>query len=89
VQATCQGALRGLGDVQYPTLICAVSYWIFGLPFGYVLAKYFGYGVYGIWFGLCTGLFIASILLLYRFIVASKPAAVAERNIDPSLVLAH
>ena len=89
IQATCQGALRGLGDVQYPTLICAVSYWVFGLPFGYLLASYFGYGVYGIWIGLCTGLGIASVLLLLRFFVASQPAAISKRNIDPNLVLAH
>jgi len=89
VQATCQGALRGLGDVQYPTLICAISYWIFGLPLGYVLASYFNFGVYGIWVGLCLGLFIASVLLYYRFYVASKPNAVAKRNIDLNLILAH
>jgi len=66
------GILRGMGDVNIPTLITFAAYWIFGLPVGYFLGIYLGYGVYGIWMGLTGGLLIASILLFYRFHKLSK-----------------
>lgn len=90
VQATCQGALRGVGDVKVPALICFVAYWITGLPLGYAIAIYFDWGVYGIWTGLCTGLLMASILLFRRFERVSRPVY-AEKlaRKDASLVTAH
>lgn len=66
------GILRGMGDVNIPTLITFAAYWIFGLPVGYFLGIYVGYGVNGIWIGLTAGLLIASILLFYRFQKLSK-----------------
>lgn len=61
------GVLRGLGDVNIPTFITFLSYWIIGIPLGYVLGIYVGMGVKGIWYGLTFGLLTASILLFYRF----------------------
>lgn len=66
------GILRGMGDVNVPTLITFAAYWIFGLPVGYYLGIYLNYGIYGIWTGLTAGLLIASILLFYRFHKLSK-----------------
>ncbi|SEM93528.1 multidrug resistance protein, MATE family [bacterium A37T11] len=59
------GILRGTGDVNQPTVIAFVAYWIIGLPLGYVLGIIFGLGVSGIWYGLTVGL-VASSLSLYR-----------------------
>lgn len=61
------GVLRGLGDVRVPTVITMLAYWVLGLPVGYLLGFTFGYGVYGIWWGLSLGLLIASVLLFFRF----------------------
>ena len=61
------GILRGLGDVNIPTVITFISYWLVGLPVGYFLGIKLDYGVSGIWYGLCLGLLTASILLFYRF----------------------
>ncbi|RPD39241.1 MATE family efflux transporter [Chitinophaga barathri] len=61
------GVLRGLGDVKVPTVITMLAYWVLGLPVGYLLGFTFGFGVYGIWWGLSLGLLIASVLLFFRF----------------------
>ncbi|MDQ7948991.1 MAG: MATE family efflux transporter [Pedobacter sp.] len=61
------GVLRGIGDVNIPTFITFLSYWIFGIPLGYFLGIYLKIGVTGIWYGLTFGLLAASILLFFRF----------------------
>ncbi len=61
------GVLRGLGDVNFPTFITFIAYWIIGIPLGYVLGIVLGLGVNGIWYGLTIGLLSASILLFFRF----------------------
>lgn len=61
------GALRGMGDVNIPTFITFVAYWIIGLPVAYVLGIYFNVGIKGIWYGLTLGLLTSSVLLYFRF----------------------
>ncbi|MES2447363.1 MAG: MATE family efflux transporter [Bacteroidota bacterium] len=61
------GVLRGIGDVNVPTIITFLSYWIIGIPVGYILGFHFNLGEKGIWYGLTFGLLTASILLFFRF----------------------
>ena len=61
------GVLRGIGDVNMPTFITFLAYWVVGIPVGYVLGFHFNLGVNGIWYGLTFGLLTASILLFLRF----------------------
>jgi MATE family multidrug resistance protein len=61
------GVLRGLGDVNYPTVITFFAYWVLGIPLGYFLGIRLGFGVNGIWYGLTFGLLTASVLLFFRF----------------------
>ena len=61
------GVLRGIGDVNVPTYITFLSYWIIGIPLGYFLGIHLNLGVNGIWYGLTVGLLTASILLFFRF----------------------
>jgi len=61
------GVLRGIGDVNIPTFITFISYWMIGIPLGYFLGIHLELGVNGIWYGLTTGLLSASILLFFRF----------------------
>ncbi|MFB9075805.1 MATE family efflux transporter [Flavobacterium procerum] len=61
------GTLRGMGDVNVPTLITFVAYWLIGLPVAYILGIYFNAGVKGIWYGLTLGLLTSSALLYLRF----------------------
>ena len=73
------GVLRGLGDVNMPTFITFLSYWVIGIPVGYLLCFNFGMGVKGIWYGLTFGLLTASILLFIRFQNRTKKLA-AEKT---------
>ena len=61
------GVLRGMGDVNIPTLVTFIAYWVLGLPIGYLLGVQFHMGVSGVWYGLVLGLLTASILLFIRF----------------------
>ncbi|MFD2932739.1 MATE family efflux transporter [Spirosoma flavum] len=67
VQVVALGGLRGLSDVNVPTLITLFSYWIVALPLSYVLAFPFGMDAIGVWIGLLAGLTIAAVLLTWRF----------------------
>jgi MATE family multidrug resistance protein len=66
------GVLRGMGDVNVPTFITFIAYWIIGLPVGYLLGIKFNMGVSGVWYGLVLGLLTASILLFIRFQLISR-----------------
>jgi MATE family multidrug resistance protein len=66
------GILRGMGDVNVPTIITFLAYWIVGLPVGYFLGLRLHLGVKGVWYGLLLGLMVSSILLFFRFQFISK-----------------
>lgn len=66
------GILRGMGDVNIPTLITFLAYWIMGLPLGYFLGIYLNWGISGVWYGLVLGLMVSAILLFIRFKIISK-----------------
>ncbi|NEU06872.1 MATE family efflux transporter [Flavihumibacter sp. R14] len=61
------GVLRGMGDVNIPTFITFIAYWIIGLPVGYYLGVTMGFGAEGIWYGLTLGLLVSAGLLFLRF----------------------
>ncbi len=64
--------LRGMSDVNIPTLYTFIAYFIVSLPMGYFCAFTFGLKEVGIWWGLPAGLGTASILFMFRFIKLSK-----------------
>jgi MATE family multidrug resistance protein len=66
------GILRGMGDVNYPTIITFLAYWVVGLPVGYWLGLRHNLGAVGVWYGLVLGLIVSSVLLFLRFQVISK-----------------
>ena len=67
LQVVVLGALRGLQDVNIPTTLIFISYWIIGFPVSYYLAFYTSLEATGIWIGLLTGLSCSAILLFLRF----------------------
>ncbi|WP_437921684.1 MATE family efflux transporter [Sphingobacterium sp. LRF_L2] len=73
------GVLRGMGDVNIPTLITFVAYWIIGIPSAYLLGIYLNLGVQGVWYGLTLGLLTSSLLLFlrYRKVIQKKKLNVA------------
>jgi MATE family multidrug resistance protein len=65
-QVVCASALRGFQDVKIPTIFIFISYWVIGLPMGYILAFIMGLGGTGIWWGLLTGLTLTALAMLMR-----------------------
>ncbi len=66
IQVVGIGALRGLSDVNVPTVITLFSYWVVALPASYLFYK-MGYDALGVWMGLLIGLSVAAVLLTVRF----------------------
>ncbi len=66
------GILRGMGDVNIPTKITFIAYWIIALPAAYLIGITFKFGVTGVWYGLVLGLMTSALLLFFRFRYISK-----------------
>lgn len=66
VQAPIQGALRGYKDVNITFIMALISFWVIGLPFGFILTKFTELGPYGYWLGLITGLAVGAVTLSFR-----------------------
>ena len=64
LQGVATGVLRGLGDTRTPMLSCLAGHWAIGLPVGYALCFWWGFGVVGLWIGLSTGLILVGIVLV-------------------------
>jgi multidrug resistance protein, MATE family len=64
-QAVATGVLRGVGDTRTPMTMNVIGHWVLGLPTGYMLCFWAGWGVAGLWTGLSIGLtFVAVVLTL-------------------------
>ena len=74
IQVVGLGALRGMADVNIPTLYTLIAYWLVGLPVAYSLGFWVSMGPLGIWLGLLIGLTLAAILLTIRFNNISRKA---------------
>lgn len=64
VQAVSTGLLRGLGDTRTAMVCHIIGHWAIGLPLGYALCFWHGWGVPGLWTGLSTGLIFVGIVLV-------------------------
>jgi MATE family multidrug resistance protein len=77
-QIAANGALRGFKDTGKPLLLIFISYWLIGLPLGYVLGItdliYPAMNAAGFWIGIIFGLSVAATLLSMRlWRVLQKP----------------
>lgn len=64
LQVVTTGALRGLGDTRTPMFTNLVGHWLIALPIAAVGGFTLGYGVVGLWVGLCVGLTLVGLFLL-------------------------
>lgn len=67
-QAIGAGLLRGVKDVEVPTYLVAIAYWVIGLPSGYFFAFTLDMGATGMWLGFIVGLSLAAAFLSARFL---------------------
>lgn len=72
LQVSASGALRGYKDTKIPMMVNLLSYWIVGIPVGYILGICKGFGAQGLWVGLIAGLTVAAALHNWRFGVLSR-----------------
>lgn len=72
IQAPVQGALRGYKDVNITLIMTLVSYWVIGLPSGWLLANFTSLEYFGYWIGLITGLTAGAITLSIRLFLIQK-----------------
>jgi len=83
LQTVATGALRGTGDTRTPMLANLIAYWFLGLPLSYLLCFKLGWGVFGVWVGLCVGLIIIGTALLiawHRRLVSTTSVGGLARN---------
>ncbi len=72
LQVAAAFALRGLKDTRVPLVLNALNYWGVGFTLAYALARHGGAGAAGIWIGLSTALWVASFLLIGRFVILTR-----------------
>ncbi|OWU85086.1 multidrug transporter MatE [Oceanicola sp. 22II-s10i] len=77
-QVMALGLLRGAKDTRVPMVLAAVSYWVIGLPCGYLLAFVAGWGGVGLWLGLAAGLGAAGVTMMIRFWRHVLPRAIPD-----------
>ncbi|MCS6899825.1 MAG: MATE family efflux transporter, partial [Myxococcales bacterium] len=72
IQGVSSGALRGAADTRFASWMNVLCHWGVGLPCAVLLGLVLGGGVVGLWWGLCTGLLVVSVALLWRFFLISS-----------------
>lgn len=72
IQVIIVGCLRGIQDVNIPSIITFIAYWVITIPLGYFLCAHLKMGAMGMWISLGLGLTISAILLTFRFRNLSK-----------------
>ena len=79
LQAVVLGGLRGLQDVNMPSVLTFIAYWVIGFPVCFYLGRTLEMGPYGIWIGLLTALTSSAIMLYFRFNYLSNKL-IKEKN---------
>ncbi len=67
IQGVGAGVLGGAGDTRFTFVANLVGHYAVGLPVALLLGFGLGYGVTGIWWGLCAGLTAVAVALIWRF----------------------
>ncbi|CAN8312112.1 unnamed protein product [Cochlearia groenlandica] len=83
VQPVLSGVAVGAGWQAVVAYVNIACYYFFGIPLGLLLGFKLEYGVMGIWWGMLTGTFVQSIVLILMICKTNwdKEAAMAEERI--------
>ncbi len=80
------GALRGYKDTRVPLLIMIIAYWVVGMPLGYNISLTDNIiepiGALGMWIGMAAGMFILSILVLWRLNLVSRTSTQFQQSYE-------
>jgi MATE family multidrug resistance protein len=72
LQVSATGVLRGIADTRSPMFANLIGHWCLGLPIGAFLCFKLGWGVRGLWMGLCIGLSFVALSLVTVWKIKSK-----------------
>ncbi|WP_290776448.1 MATE family efflux transporter [Anaerofustis sp.] len=67
VAFTLPATLRAAGDVRYCMITSITSMWICRIIFSYVLGKYLGFGVFGVWMAMVMDWVIRAVCFVIRY----------------------
>jgi MATE family multidrug resistance protein len=73
VQIGAAGALRGYKDTRFPMVINIFAYWVLAFPLAYMAAVTYKVAPIYTWGAFIVGLWVAAILLTWRFVRMSRP----------------
>ena len=60
--------MRAAGDVRYAMLVSALSMWVLRVGLGYVLVRFAGFGLVGVWLAWFSDWIVRSVLFTVRFL---------------------
>jgi putative MATE family efflux protein len=64
---TLPNALRAAGDVRFTMTVSIASMWMFRVGLSYVLGRYLGFGLHGVWYAMYADWLFRSICFVSRF----------------------
>ena len=64
---TLPNTLRASNDVRYTMVVGVGSMWIFRIGFGILLAKYMGFGMFGVWMAMIIDWIVRSTFFIIRY----------------------
>ena len=64
---TFPNALRASNDAKFTMIVSATSMWIFRFCFSYVIGRYMGYGLLGVWIAMFIDWIVRSIFFIWRY----------------------
>lgn len=71
-QVCLSGILKGLKMTKTASISVISGYWLFGLPFGFILAYHYNMSLLGFWIGLATSFLFLSAILSTIIIIKFK-----------------
>lgn len=64
---TLPNTLRAANDVKFSMIVSILSMWIFRIGFGYLLAKFLGMGVMGVWIAMYIDWAVRTVCFIVRY----------------------
>lgn len=65
---TLPNTLRACNDVKFCMIVCIVSMWIFRIGFSYIVGKFMGWGVFGVWVAMTIDWMVRSVFFVWRYL---------------------
>ena len=64
---TLPNTLRASNDVKFAMTVSVVSMWVFRIGFSFLIARFFGMGVFGVWVAMTIDWLVRGIMFLWRY----------------------